>query len=101
MKEPNSRSQAECETLAPLIASIPHLCGLPKHTRSHLARLLRFSVYEKGRVIVRNRALFFYYIVSGACDVLTLNRRMDAMIKTDDLEVELISFYRTSIYLMN
>lgn len=92
MKDPATRTQDECLNLIPLIASVPHLNSLPKQSRIHLARLLRLSIYEKNRVIVREciRPIYFYYILSGGCDVLTHNRSGKDFIKTESLQVSFI-----------
>jgi hypothetical protein len=85
-KDQNTRSEDQCEFLLGLINTLPRLNSFPNYVLKHIGQLLKLIVFEKGREIVRegHRAVGFYYILNGGCDVLSIG--LDGLLKIDELQ---------------
>ena len=65
---------------------MPRINSFPRHVWSYVAQLMKLLVYEKGREIVRDghRAIGYYIILSGGCDVISVNN--EGLLKIEEFE---------------
>jgi len=80
-KDQYKRTPEQLDNLQEILGLIPRLNSLPRHLFTHVAQLLTLIELEKGREIVRegHKAIGFYFITNGSCDVFSVNK--DGLLK--------------------
>ena len=84
-KDQYKRTPEQLDNLQEILSLIPRLNSLPRHLFTHVAQLLTLIELEKGREIVRegHKAIGFYFITNGSCDVFSVNK--DGLLKINGI----------------